>query len=296
MNLVGAPARIAFKNVLLATDLSPDSGAALTWAEGLARRYGSKLFVTHVISPAETALLPPEYWGSSQQLIEEAARRQLDDLDASLENLPHEIRLEHGGVMDILSAEIETSGIDLLVLGTHGRGGLGRLTMGSAAEELLRRVRCPVLTVGPGAAPCSTCGLNVNEIVFATAFGPESLAAAPYAISFAEEFHSALTLLNVMDENDFDLPADPQVALRSRLERLRHLVPAETQLERKPEFILEFGEAAEQILRVAQERSANLIVLGAKSRAHLGAATHISAATAHKVVSLAFCPVLTVCG
>jgi nucleotide-binding universal stress UspA family protein len=297
MKLASTPVRMAFKNVLAASDLSPDSKQALAWAQRIARRYGSKLVVTHVISPAETALVPPEYWGSSLQMIDEAAKRQLDEMNASFEGVPHEMRLEHGRLPEIISAEIEELNIDLLVLGTHGREGVGRFAMGSAAEELLRRVRCPVLTVGPRVTAPVGEEAGFQEIVLATNFGQESLAAAPYAISLAEEFQARLTLLNVMNDEDFDPPTDPQVAMKSRMERLRKIVPADADLACKPDCIVEFGNGAEQILRVARERSADLIVLGAKPAIrHMVAATHISAATAHNVIARATCPVMTVCG
>jgi nucleotide-binding universal stress UspA family protein len=296
MKLAPALPRIAFENVLLATDLSPLSDSALRWAEGIARRYRSELYVTHVISPAETALVPPEYWGSSQEMIEEAAERQVEGLDASLQGVHHKILLQHGGVWESISEAIEKFGIDLLVMGTHGREGFGRFMMGSVAEGVFRRARCPVLTVGPKVTAPVIGEPGFKEIVFATHFGPESLAAAPYAISLAQEFETGLTLLNVMNEEDFDLPADPQVVLQIRMERLRKIVPVDAELGLKPECIVEFGQAAEQILRVAEERSAGLLVLGAKATGHMGAATHFGSAIAHKVVSSAICPVLTIRG
>lgn len=94
-----------------------------------------------------------------------------------------------------------------------------------------------------------------EEILLATKLGQESRAAATYAISLAEEFHAKLTLLHVMNEEDFDLPADPQVALRNRTERLRKIVPADADLACKLDCVVEFGNGAEQILRVARERS-----------------------------------------
>jgi nucleotide-binding universal stress UspA family protein len=295
MKLASTPLRIAFKNVLVASDLSPDSQAALVWAQRIARRYGSKLIVTHVISPAETALIPPEYWGSSMQVIDEAAKGQLDEINARFEGVAHEVRLEHGRLPEIISADIEELHIDMLVLGTHGREGVARFAMGSAAEELLRGVRCPVLTVGPKVNGPARKEVGFREILFATNFGSESLAAATYAISLAEEFQARLTLLNVMDDEDFDPPTDPQVALKGRMERLRKIVPADADLQ--SDCIVEFGNGAQQILRVAHERSADLIVLGAKrATGHMVAATHVSAATIHSVIARAMCPVMTVCG
>jgi len=76
--------------------------------------------------------------------------------------------------------------------------------------------------------------------------------------------------------------------------RLHKVIPSDAEPWRAPEFVVEFGNASEQILNVAQGRNADLIVLGAKFAAHPAATTHLASATAHTVVSHATCPVLTV--
>lgn len=296
MKLSRAKPRVAFENVLVATDLSPLSDTALRWAKGIARRYGSELYITHVISPAETALVPPEYWGSTEEVLEEAVVRDMEGLDANLRPLPHKMLLHHGCVWESVFADVREFGIDLLVMATHGRHGLGRLMTGSVAEEVFRRVRCPVLTLGPKATAPNAVDAGFERILFATNFGPESLAAAPYAISMAQEFEARLTLLHVMNQEDFDLPVDPQTALEVRMDRLHKIIPADAELRHEPQYLLEFGNAADQILRVAEEGNAGLIVLGAKPSDHLGVAVHFSSAIAHDVVSSATCPVLTIRG
>src|SRR5690348_15739550 len=130
MELATAPPQITFKNVLVATDLSPASEPALLWAKAIARRYGSELYVTHVISHAETALVPPEYWGSTEQAIEEAVARDMESLDTNLQGVHHKMLLERGGVWQSISDDINKFQIDLVVMATHGREGLGRLLMG----------------------------------------------------------------------------------------------------------------------------------------------------------------------
>jgi nucleotide-binding universal stress UspA family protein len=290
-----APARTAFKQVLLATDLSSEAAVALYYATEIARRFGSSLFVTHVISPSETAFITPEYWGASQQVIEDAARRQLAEIDEKLQGLPHKILLERGRVADTICFDIDTTAIDLLILGTHGREGLGRITRGSVAEELIRRASCPVLTVGPH-APVPESGVSAfQQILFATNFGPKSLAGTEYAIAVAQEFQSQITVLNVMNEDDFDSPVDPQAALQVRMKRLGNLIRSDSGLAHKPECLLDFGKAADVILRLADDRRADLIVMGAKPVAHIGVTTHILSPTVHTVVSLAHSPVMTVC-
>jgi nucleotide-binding universal stress UspA family protein len=293
MKLTCATTRLALKNVLMATDLSPMSETAVNYAAAIARRYDSKLFVTNVISPAETALIPPEYWGSTEQMIEEAAERQLRALGSRLQGVPHELLLERGGISEAISEVIDRFGIDLLVLATHGREGFDRFMMGSTAEDVFRRVACPVLTVGPGVTTRVPGEAEFKEIIFATNFGTESVAAAAYAISLAQEFQARLTLVNIATEQSNSI--DPRQVVMDRINRLRELVPTDADLWCQPQCVVEFGKPAEQILNAAKERNADLIVLGAKSAGWpAGAATHVSAATAHTVVSHATCPVMTV--
>lgn len=293
MKPVCATTRMGFNKVLVATDLSPVSDSALRFAQAIARRYDSKLFVTNVVSPAETAWVPPEYWVSSEQ-IEEAVWQRMHELNARLQGVPHETLIEHGAVSETISAEIEELGIDLLVLSTHGREGFDRLMMGSVAEEIFRRATCPVLTVGPRVTARAPGNAEFKEIIFTTNFGPESLAAAPYAISLAQEFQARLTLLNVVSEH-IDGRTEPRPIVLDRTNRLRALIPAEAELWCRPEFVVEFGKAGENILKVARERRADLIVLGAKSaKGYTAAATHLFPATAYAVVCGASCPVMTV--
>lgn len=294
MNVAPAIPGVAFRNVLVTTDLSPLSKSALLWGRAIARRYGSTLYVTHVISPSETALVPPEYWGSTQDAIEEAATRELTGLDADLSGVRHKLLLQHGGIGESIAADIGAFDVDLLVMCTHGREGFGRLLLGSIAEEAFRRAPCPALILGPKVAAPVIAGPEFERILFATKFGAESLAAAPYAISLAREFGASLMLLHVMNEEDFEEPADPQVVLKTRTDRLHKLIPAHAELVQEPQCLVEFGSAAEQILRVADEKKAGLIVIGAKRAAHPDAAVHLASGVAHKVIASARCPVLTI--
>ena len=93
--------------------------------------------------------------------------------------------------------------MDLLVIGTTGRTGLGKVLLGSVAEEAIRESSCPVLAVGPRAP--SDENVHVQNILYATDFSTDSLLAAPYALSFAEKFRARLSLLHVIEK----LPESP---------------------------------------------------------------------------------------
>jgi nucleotide-binding universal stress UspA family protein len=131
--------------------------------------------------------------------------------------------------------------------------------------------------------------------VYATSFGCENPAAAAYAISLAQEFQAELTLLHVLPEAQVGEFVVPQDLMESSKTRLAHLLPPEAEMWCVPEVCVERGEVAEKILDVAKRKNADLIVLGIHKAAGVpGAATHLPMATAHKVVTHAHCPVLTV--
>ena len=293
MRLTDAATKIALKNVLLATDFSPVSEKALLFAMAVCRRYGSKLFAVHAISSAETPLMPPEYWGAWQQDLDEAEQHKTRELDERLRELPHQNVLQRGGVWEVISETIRKNDIDLLVMGTRGRHGLGRLLMGSVAEELFRQSSCPVLTVGPNVLT-NVPEIGFKEIIFATDFGVESPAAAPYAISLAQEYQAGLTLLHVVTDHIGPFTdSDPIVLERSK--HLRALVDPEATSWCRPRYVVEFGDPGEHILRAAEEKDADLIVMGVRPN-HVAGASRIVTTTAHTVVSRAACPVLTVRG
>ncbi len=180
-------------------------------------------------------------------------------------------------------------------MGTRGRTGVGKFFLGSTAEEIFRQVRCPVLTVGPHAR--ATLGTNggPRKILFATDFSAESGLAASYAVSFAEELQANLTLMHCIAS-----PAAGDLVNAAQLEdhyrkQLHALVPAEAETWCRVECVVKEGEAANAILEAAKERNVNLIVLGVRPETGFpGASTHLPIATAHKVVSQANCPVLTI--
>lgn len=293
MKAIEATTRIALDNVLFATDFSPVSEAALPYAESVARRYGSKLIVAHVISPLETRMVPPEGWGACQQALEESANVAIGELEQRLRRFPHECTIRHGLVWDAISELIEEKAADLLVVGTHGRSGLDRVLMGSVAEEVFRQASCPVMTIGPRVPLQAPEEAEFKHIVLATDFNPRSRA-LPYALSLAQEFQALLTIVHMVAPSAQE-PEELERIVETRTQELRALVEPEAELWCTPEYLVKFGSPGAGILEIAAEKQADLIVLGARSaEGHIGAATHAVAATAHTVVSRARCPVLTV--
>ena len=145
-----APARI-----LVPTDFGPTSGLALRYGRELARNFGSSLHVLHAISDLVTLnTLPPTYVtdiAGLQREREVAARKRLDD---ELASGPGKAGIKTTTVV-MMSATpaaaivsyADEQRIDLIVMGTHGRGAVAHLLLGSVAEKVVRTAHCPVLTV-----------------------------------------------------------------------------------------------------------------------------------------------------
>ena len=297
MKAVDSATRTRFSNILFATDFSPAANAAAPYAATIAEYYDSKLFVLHVRRPVINPMTPPAAWKKDEDAARREEEQQRAELLAMFTELEPEIMIKEGDLWSNLNAVVEKRNIDLIVIGTRGRSGLGKLLLGSAAEEIFREARCAVLTVGPHVSTMPERNGEIIRILFATDFSAESTAAAPYAVWLAQEYQSHLTLLHVIENakaNDLVQPAD---LIRSSEQLLRKLVPKEATDWCVPEYIVEQGRVAETILNVAARESAELIVLGVRRPSGVpGAATHLSIAKAHQVVSHTICPVLTIRG
>jgi nucleotide-binding universal stress UspA family protein len=299
----GARKRVVFRNILLASDYSASANLAMPYAAGMARSFGATLYAMHVQEPINYAL-PPGTWQGleltremEEQFLVEAIHRDFPDVN------PHVLHGE-GVVWRAIEAAIRKHEIDLVVVGTRGRAGIGKALLGSVAEEILRHAPCPVLTVGPQA--CHEAGRRgkMASILFATDFGAASLAAAPIAVSLAEEYQAKLTLLHVKEKRggqEMRMPCDGAEACG---QRLHALVPEDARMWCEPHFVIDCGAgdqrgaAWERILGQAEAREAGLIVMGvhAPEGVFPGAATHLETATVHGVVAHARMPVLTVRG
>jgi nucleotide-binding universal stress UspA family protein len=296
MRTVNAGTRVVVRNILYATDFSPFSQRALRYAMGIARRFGSKIYGVHVITPGAYQSVPPEIWEATREVVEDAARTEMDKLGNDLKGLPHKLMLRHGMMWETLEETIGYAGIDFMVMGTHGRTGFERLLLGSVAEEVFRQAPCPVLTVGPH-VPSELPGENeFGRVVYATDFSAASLHALPYAISFAQEYQARLTMLHVVT-GKHEPPEEISNLVADSKERLEEMLPGGTDLWCEPEFVVRFGNAGEEILHEAKLMRTNLIVLGVRGpRGPVMGTTHSKPATAFHVTAHAECPVLTVRG
>jgi nucleotide-binding universal stress UspA family protein len=144
---------IRVKNILVATDFSEPSDTALKYGRELARQFSAGLHVVYV-APNIAATVMADYYAAIppdlQEQAESSARRHLDTLvtpDDRRELHARPIVLTSSSTAAALVEYAGTERIDLIVIGTHGRGALSHLLLGSVAERVVRTAPCPVLTV-----------------------------------------------------------------------------------------------------------------------------------------------------
>ena len=137
---------LPIKTILHPTDFSKQSEFAFQLACSLARDYGAELFVAHVVTPPVVVygegVLPVEPQAYQAELREKLNRLHAEDPEVRVLH-----RLVEGQPVDEILHLAKEIDCDLIVMGTHGRTGLGRVLMGSVAEKIVRSAPCPVVTV-----------------------------------------------------------------------------------------------------------------------------------------------------
>jgi len=285
------PAAISLKNILVATDFSEASEATLPYAAGLGAIYDSRILIVHVIPPLSAVSFPPGEIPLLLRLDRERAEKSMETLLTAepLAGARCESAIVEGELAIALNYLIKERDIDLAIVGTHGRGGLKKFVLGSVAESLFRTVACPVLTVKSSRSAKSTIE-PVRAILYATDFSEGSMHAWRYALSLSEAYRADLLMLHVIDAHE------PSVSVEgndtSAEEQLREMVPRGLNVGHV-ETIVREGHPSEEIVRIAGERAADLIVMGSRAEPHWQT-LHLPWSTAHQIIAHASCPVLTV--
>ncbi|HUJ94518.1 MAG TPA: universal stress protein [Terriglobales bacterium] len=277
---------------MFATDFSSCLETTLTYGAVLARHYDAALYTVNVVPKEITDhVQPPDPF-----YIRHSAEKKMANLAGLelLQGIKHREFVKEGFVPEVLSELIDRLEIDLVVLGTHGRGGIKKLVLGSVAEEIVDSAPCPVLTVGPHVPPKSVPELKLRKILCATDLLHGSTRALAFALWLAEQEHARVILLHVLK-----MPADirgenSQSQKEMARQHLMHLLAPETAASLEAEFIVEIGSLGEHILKVAEGQNADLIVMRPHRTSYARVSRHLPWIVPHQVLCHARCPVLTV--
>jgi len=289
------PVGVGIHNVLIATDFSHCSNLALSFGLELAHGYLANAYVVFVVPTDQFAVAGPDAYEAAK----EVARRDLLELNQELrraysytEGEDYHLFLLEGEVAESILDFAKQKEIDVIVVGTHGRGGLGRALMGSVAERVFRHSPVPVLTLGPHLQRIARAGTPKNILV-PVDFTPASERAARYAVAMAKEHDAALTLLHVIGRWPAAAEADRARVMQELRGKVEELIRHEARGLRY-NIRVEVGRVVDTILYTANSTEVDLIVLGVRPRA--GLLNRLMWPHAYEIVREATCPVLTVRG
>jgi nucleotide-binding universal stress UspA family protein len=283
-------AGLRFRSILVATDCSAASATAVKLAARMAKEFHAKLHVVHAIVPEiyEINMAGP---APQLELINLPAARE--NLHKYAEHIPDLRTVKHkeivflGTPSDAIQSAGEANRVDLVVLGSHGRGGLAKLTLGSVAEWAIRRLPYPVLVAGPN---CDKTLRPIRSIVLATDLSEQTSRSAQYACSMARDYNARLAVMNVVSRAS--TPEEQARVESSTMQKLRQLLPGDYEEWCTLQVEVKTGEIAAATLETAQESKANLIVLGARHRSAL--ADHVPRTKLSAIIRGANCPVLVI--
>jgi nucleotide-binding universal stress UspA family protein len=289
-----------FQTILFGADFSEGSREAFRAACSLAVAGETRMHVLHVIEPHWVPEEPVPYGQAVVEFYDAKAdgsynlalQRRMREMYAPDIPIDVEYHLREGDAAAELMRMAGELRPDLIVVGTHGRTGLSWLLAGSVATSIIRRAPCPVMALHRPERPRKAEEIRV--ILHPTDFSEGCEAGLRVARSLARDLGARLVLFHVVPygfyANDMTVPVDPRSYLEA-LEEERQLIdgpdlkyPAEVRMAR--------GDAAEEILRAAEELDCGLIVMGTHGRTGLNRL--LMGSITESVVPRAECPVLAV--
>lgn len=294
--------------ILCPIDFSDASAHAIEQAVALAGWYKARITALHVCNPLFMPV--PGLPAPTDRVPDAEVQRLRDQTTACFDRA-----IAAGIGVDVViaigqpAAEIldraRREPVDLIVMGTHGASGFAHLVLGSVTERVLRRAGCAVLSVPPQARCTST--LPFKRLLCAVDFSDPSLAALQLACSIADEAGAGLTILHVLEwpweepppPAFTELPPEQAAALTeyrryvetAAMARLNALAPDAARHRLAPNPMTRHGKPYVEILRLAVEETADLIVMGVHGRSLVGLT--VFGSTTNHVVRAATCPVLT---
>jgi nucleotide-binding universal stress UspA family protein len=288
------------KNILCPVDRSPSSLEAFSYAIALARWQGARLHLLEVIESVvptggrriqEDGKVPKE----TRAALERDLKRVLAARRAS--DVTVEIFMRRGNVVQEILAQAKASRADLVVIGSHGRGGVQRLVLGSVAEKVLRLATCPLLTVRRGVRVARR-SRSPRRILCATDFSAAANRSVAYGKRLAKEANAKLVVMHAVEWPFGDAMTSGAVAeFRTSMEssardKLDRLLPRSSPGGPGAHAVVTFGKASAAIVKLARAISADLIVMGVSGRGATDVA--LLGSTTHQVIREGSWPVLTV--
>ena len=274
------------KSILVATDLN-DLDFLLPVASDQARMTGAMIRLVHVIPPDAYASITTSAYPSVEKekefhIAEDALAKAA--LELREKNLPCTYEVRRRYPVNEIKNCIRKHDIDRLIVGTSSRGKVGKLLLGSVAEDLIRSLEIPVCTVGPHFKPWQHS--EPRRIIFALSLRHHPEHSLRFAVDLAAAAQAKLIVLHVT-EQDYGDEGLAAGAMSKIIELLRLIQPAQV----VPHIRIRGGEPAEEIIAECTASSPEFLVLSASPASPVLA--RFRAGVAYRVIAHAPCPAFT---
>jgi nucleotide-binding universal stress UspA family protein len=274
------------KSILVATDLN-DLDFLLPIAIEQAKVAGAMIWLLHVIPPDAYVSTTS---GTFPTGLKEQAFRTAEATLAGIafrlkeQNVACAYEIRRWYPAERIKEFIRDRGIERLILGTSSKGKLGKLLIGSVAEELIRSLDIPVCTVGPHYRPFPQG--NPRRVLFATSLRHHPEHSLQFAVDLAARWLAELTVLHVTEQDRFD--EGIEAGARSKIEEL---LKGAREMHLMPQVRIRGGEPAEEILSACSALTPEWLVLSALPASPIAATFRNG--VAYRVIGQAPCPTFT---
>jgi len=299
----------SFKNILFPTDFSPHARSALKYAAAFARAGNGRIVLFSVQTgkvPANLMTLPDHVFEDQEKHWLIDMRREVKSIltDPIVTGLEVEPVIVEGEPANEIAKAIRLYDIDLVTVVTHGRRGLARALFGSTAEEIIAEAPCPVLTVRPPQHDFvhhrgGQTEIRLNRVLLATNFRPSAIPATNVARELVDttgaEGHVVYVIGDYFEQISIMFPEGGTSALSRMREDVRERMEAfARERGRKIKAHVAEGRPYAEIVRLAAEIDADLIVIGTTVHASLFGGAPGLGSEIERVVRNSPCPVLCV--
>jgi nucleotide-binding universal stress UspA family protein len=275
--------------ILVATDFT-DMDYLMPHIVFQAKKSGAEVTLVHATLPSD--LISVEATGvpyNNSWKIDRDVRMALLEIARKLQSngIACESRAQHGNAREVILSELHRIKATRLILGSHGRGKLGQLVLGSVAHELLSHVDIPTFVVGPHARNASQ-HVTPRKILHPVSLVGDYKRSFRLALDIAQAYNAELTLLHVLDRH-LEESINPQRTIEWATHALEALIPNATDLVPRILTQVTSGKLTTEILEQANRIGSDWIVLGSNGSFHPWS---LKETAAYQVLVAANCPVL----
>jgi nucleotide-binding universal stress UspA family protein len=289
-----------FDEILIPTDGSESAERAARYGQVLAAAYGATVHVLSVVDDRDYGAVEGTEADAGRSAAEQEATAAVDTVAALFADDPVTTQVTSGVPSETILEYVSAEGIDVVVMGTHGRTGIDRFLIGSVAERVVRHADVPVLTVRSSETAPEWPPLD--RILVSTDGSEASFRALPVAFDLAERFDAVIAGLSVVDERATENVYTVQTALEEMVGGLEATARTATERIESQAHAADVevttavvdGIPSRTICAHAEASGADLVVLASHGRT--GLAHYLLGSVAERVVRNSAVPVLTVPG